>query len=235
MIGAGHSNKRFPKNVSIVARELKKVFRDFAHYNLEDPFDELLFIMLSTKTSEPSYLKSFRELKKAFPTKESLVGAATEKIERSIAQGGLSKTKSKAIETLVIEVVSRFSCPTLDPLRWMTDEEAETFLTSLSGVGTKTARCVLMYSLGRKVFPVDTHCWRIALRLGWVRKTHKDGHCSTRDMDRLQSRIPPELMFSLHVNFVSLGRKVCTARKPKCGKCPIETWCKKIGVGQEHG
>lgn len=235
MIVVGHLKKRFPKNVDIVARELRNVFHDFAHHNLEDPLDELLFIVLSTKTSEPSYLKSFRELKKAFPTKESLVGAPAEKIADFIARGGLSKTKSKAIETLVKEVVSRFSSPTLEPLRRMTDDEAESFLTSLSGVGTKTARCVMMYSLGRKVFPVDTHCWRISLRLGWVRKSQKDGHCSTRDMDRLQSRIPPELRFSLHVNFVSLGRKVCTARKPKCGKCPIETWCKKIGVGQEHG
>lgn len=233
MIGAGHSKKRFPKNVDIVARELRNVYHDFAHHNLEDPLEELIFIMLSTKTSEPSYLKSFRELKRAFPTKESLVGAAAEKIERSIAQGGLSKTKSKAIETLFKEIVSRFSCPTLEPLRLMTDEEAESFLTSLPGVGIKTARCVMMYSLGRQVFPVDTHCWRIALRLGWVRKTHKDGHCSTRDMDRLQARIPPELRFSLHVNLVSLGRKVCTARRPKCGKCPIERWCKKIGVGYE--
>ncbi|MDP1593275.1 MAG: hypothetical protein Q8L80_03420 [Gallionella sp.] len=73
------------------------------------------------------------------------------------------------IRNLLDAVVARFGEPNLELLRSMSDQEAEDFLLALPGVGKKIARCVLMYSLGQQVFPVDTHCWRIARRLGWVR------------------------------------------------------------------
>ena len=114
-------------------------------------------------------------------------------------------------------IIERFGRLTLAPLQGLDDAAGEAFLTSLPGVGKKVARCVMMYSLGREVFPVDTHCWRIARRFGWVRPTQKDGHCAPRDMDRLQNKIPPALRFSLHVNMVSLGREHCKAGAPLCG------------------
>ncbi|MDO8464751.1 MAG: hypothetical protein Q7S46_05795 [Gallionella sp.] len=156
--------------------------------------------------------------------------APAEYIARPIVSGGLSNQKAKAIRDLLDIIVAKFGEPTLKPLRKMSDEEAEAFLLSLPGVGKKVARCVLMYSLGRQVFPVDTHCWRIARRLGWIRPTQKDKHCAPRDMDRLQSKIPPELRYSLHVNMISLGREICTPTAPRCDECPILIWCPRIGV-----
>jgi len=213
-----------------IAAGLKKRYRDFDHYNLKDPLDELLFIICSTKTEEASYRNSFRALKESFPTHHEVAEAPAEYIARAIVRGGLSNQKAKAIRNLLGAIVERFGEPSLESLRSMDDDEAEDFLVSLPGVGKKIARCVLMYSLGRKVFPVDTHCWRIARRLGWVRPTQKDGHCAPRDMDRLQSKIPQEFRYSLHVNMISLGREICTAIAPKCGKCPIAVWCPRIGV-----
>lgn len=219
-----------PKYVVEIAAGLKKRYRDFDHYNLKDPLDEMLFIICSTKTEEASYRNSFRALKESFPTHNAIAAADTGSIARAIVSGGLSNLKAKAIRNLLDAVVARFGEPSLKSLRSIDDDEAEDFLVSLPGVGKKIARCVLMYSLGRKVFPVDTHCWRIARRLGWVRPTQKDGHCAPRDMDRLQSKIPLKLRHSLHVNMVSLGREICTAIAPKCGKCPLVDWCPRIGV-----
>ncbi|WP_459724201.1 endonuclease III domain-containing protein [Sideroxyarcus sp. TK5] len=218
-----------------VAAGLKKRYRDFDHYNLKDPLDELLFIICSTKTEEASYLNSFRALKESFPTHNAIAAADAGSIARAIVRGGLSNQKAKAIRNLLDAVVARFGEPGLEPLRSMGDDEAEDFLVSLPGVGKKIARCVLMYSLGRNVFPVDTHCWRIARRLGWVRPTQKDGHCAPRDMDRIQSKIPLKLRHSLHVNMVSLGREICTAIAPKCEKCPVTDWCPMIGVARSQG
>lgn len=218
-----------PKYVVEIAAGLKKRYRDFDHYNLKDPLNELLFIICSTKTEEASYRNSFRALKESFPTHNAIAAADAGSIARAIVNGGLSNLKANAIRNLLDAVVARFGEPSLKSLRSM-DDEAEDFLVSLPGVGKKIARCVLMYSLGRKVFPVDTHCWRIARRLGWVRPTQKDGHCAPRDMDRLQSKIPLKLRHSLHVNMVSLGREICTAIAPKCGKCPLVDWCPRIGV-----
>jgi len=129
------------------------------------------------------------------------------------------------IRKICAELKRRFGEVTLAPLRRMADQECEALLTSLPGIGTKVARCVMMYSLGRKVFPVDTHCWRVCRRLGWVRSTSSDGVCSRGDMERLQQRIPAELRFSLHVNLISLGREFCVAKGPRCWVCPIADLC----------
>jgi endonuclease-3 len=77
---------------------------------------------------------------------------------------------------------------------------------------------------------VDTHCWRVCRRLGWIRATRRDGECGAGDMDRLQSKIPARVRFSLHVSLISLGRAVCTATAPKCPACPIRRLCRRQGV-----
>ena len=223
----------YPSTIWKIAAALKSRYRDFNHYNLKDPLDELLFIICSTETGEASYRSTFRSLKKIFPTHYQIAEAPAESIARPIVSGGLSNQKAKAIRNLFDIIVTKFGEPTLKPLRKMSDKDAEAFLLSLPGVGRKVARCVLMYSLGRQVFPVDTHCWRIARRLGWVRPTQKDKHCAPRDMDRLQSKIPPELRYSLHVNMISLGREICTPSSPRCDECPVSVWCPKIGVPKE--
>ncbi|MEQ6342427.1 MAG: endonuclease III [Gammaproteobacteria bacterium] len=228
-------SRKYPVAVREVAGALKYRYHDFDHYNLKDPLDELLFIICSTKTEEASYRNSFRALKESFPTHLKIAEAPAEYIAQTIARGGLSNQKAKAIRNLLDAVVARFGEPSLEPLRAMSDKEAEDFLLSLPGVGKKIARCVLMYSLDRQVFPVDTHCWRIVRRLGWVRPTQKDRHCAPRDMDRLQSKIPPELRYSLHVNMISLGREICTAGAPRCDECPLADWCPKIGVARGKG
>lgn len=229
------SKKRthYPAYVREVAEALESKYRNFAHYNLEDPFEELLFIVLSTKTTEPSYRASFQALKNAFPKRDDLIGIPAERITSVITKGGLSFKKGEVIRNLVNEISNRFSSLTLDSLKKMSENEAEEFLSSLPGIGKKTARCVMMYSLKAKVFPVDIHCWRISRRLGWIRPTQKDKHCSPRDMDRLQEKIPPDLRFSLHVNMVSLGREICLASAPKCVSCPVLEWCPMIGVSKK--
>jgi endonuclease III len=219
-----------PKHVEKIAATLKRRYRDHAHFNKRNPLDELLFIICSTQTTETSYRRTFRDLRREFPTFGHLAEAPAEYLEKPLAPGGLSNQKAKAMRQIFDAIEEKFGRLTLSPLREHEDHEAEAFLTSLPGVGKKVARCVMMYSLDRDVFPVDTHCWRITRRLGWVRPTTSDGHCSERDMDRLQDKIPPHLRFTLHVSFVSFGREVCTATRPKCGKCPLARQCKKIGV-----
>jgi len=224
------ASSRYPAHIREIAAALAARYADFDHYNRKDPLDELLFIMCSTKTAEASYRATFDQLKEAFPTPRDLAEAPAEYIARPLAAGGLSGKKSRSIRALLDAITARFGAPTLEPLRDMNDRDAEAFLTALPEVGKKVARCVLLYALGRQVFPVDTHCWRIARRLGWVRPTQKDGRCVPRDADRLQAKIPPELRFSLHVNLISLGREICTARNPNCAACPITLWCRRIGV-----
>lgn len=209
-----------------VGRVLKERYRDFPHHNRKNPLEELLFILCSVQTQESNYRKTFAALRRAFPRFDDLVSASARAIARPLKPGGLSPTKSKAIRKICANIQARFGKVTLAALQRMNNEECEVFLTSLPGVGTKVARCVMMYSLGREVFPVDTHCWRICRRLGWIRSTSRDGACSRRDMDRLQTKIPVKLRFSLHVNLISLGREFCTDGNPRCSECPLAPMCK---------
>ena len=133
---------KYPSAIGNVAAALKNYYRDFNHYNLKDPLDELLFIICSTKTGEASYRSTFRSLKETFPTHLHIAEAPAEYIARPIVSGGLSNLKAKAIRVLLDVIVAKFGEPTLKPLRKMNDEDAEAFLLSLPGVGKKVARCV---------------------------------------------------------------------------------------------
>lgn len=209
-----------------VALELKKEYRDFAHHNKRNPLDELFFILCSIKRSEKVYLEAFKSLKRKFPRYELLASATTNKISRTVSWGGLQNQKASAARKIIEDLIGNFGKPTLAPLKNMSDEECERFLTGLPGIGKKAARCVMLYSLDRQVFPVDTHCWRIAGRLGWIGKGLCGGITDTA-VNQLQEIIPPALRFSLHVNMVSHGRKICTAQSPKCHKCVIKAHCQK--------
>lgn len=102
----------------------------------------------------------------------------------------------------------------------MGDAEAEAFLTSLPGVGPKVAKCVLMYSLDRKVLPVDVHVHRVARRLGFATKKRPD-----TSQDLIEAEIPSNLRYGFHVNAVAHGRKVCKS-EPLCDRCPLVSICR---------
>ena len=226
--------RRPPANIIPVARALRKRYKDFGHYNRKNPLDELLLILCSVKRGEKVYLRAFKSLKQAYPTFEKLNRASVKELTNKIEWGGLQNQKARSLKKITTAITGKFEKLSLAPLRKMMDVECEEFLCSLPGVGKKVARCVMLYSLGMKVFPVDTHCWRVSKRLGWIKANGKHKFCTSQDMDILQDLVPPKLRLSLHVNMVSLGREFCLARSPKCCQCPIEQDCKKHGVTERR-
>lgn len=122
----------------------------------------------------------------------------------------------------------RFGTCTLDPAREWPDQELESFLCSLPELHRKSAYCIMMYAFGRPVFAVDTHVGRTLARLGPYRELGLE----LRGLDHkqlqsvLKDLIPPTLRYSLHVNLVMHGRKVCRAVKPLCGECPVRSFCR---------
>lgn len=222
--------RRPPANIIPIARELRKRYKDFGHYNRKNPLDELLLILCSVKRGEKVYLRAFKSLKQTFPTFEKLNQASVKELTKQIEWGGLQNQKARSLKKITTAITGKFGKLSLAPLRKMTEGECEEFLCSLPGVGKKVARCVMLYSLGMKVFPVDTHCWRISKRLGWIKANSRHKFCTSTDMDILQNMVPPRLRLSLHVNMVSLGRDLCLARSPKCHQCPITQYCLKLGA-----
>lgn len=215
----------FP-NVQEVAQALSECYRDFSHGNKSNPLNELLFILCSLQANESSYKATYLRLCARFPSFRELAEANEEDISQVLTLGGLARQKARAIRRILLKLKSDFGRPSLAPLRTMSDADCESYLESLPGVGKKTARCVMMYSLQRNVFPVDSNCWRICRRLGWVRATRPDNSCSPRDMVRVENGIPPKLRLGLHVNFVSLGRARCLPAGPQCASCCIRDYCR---------
>ena len=213
-----------------VAGLLWGAYGDFAHGNKRRAFDELLYILSSIKTTERKHAESYRSLRRAFPTYADVAGATEEDLAEALSVGGFQTIKAQTIRRAVDAIVERFGRPTLAPLRRMDDDDAERELLALPGVGPKIARCVMMYALDREVFPVDTNCWRIAVRLGWIEPKPGGRQITAKDMDRLQDRIPPDLRYSLHVNMVSHGRRVCTPKRPECSRCVLVDLCPQVGV-----
>ena len=97
-------------------------------------------------------------------------------------------------------------------------DEAMDYLTALPGVGHKTASIVLLFRFGKGTFPVDTHVQRMSQRLGIT-----GARAATEKVKRTwEELLPAETYFTLHVNLISHGRTICSARKPTCDECALQ-------------
>lgn len=190
--------------------------------NLPDPLDELVFIQLTIRTREGVYTSTFQDLRSAVNGDWArLLDMDEERVAEVLQPGGMARIKLDRLRKQIRTIRDRFGETSLDSLRGMSDEEVEGFLLELPGVGPKTARCIMLYSLGRSVFPVDSHCLRIMKRLALVAEEvdRKKAH------DVAQDLVPTELRYSLHVNMVHHGRNLCRPMSPLCDSCPLLDLC----------
>lgn len=197
-----------------------------SHHNREDPLDELVFVILSAQTEEYLYLRTFEQLARCYPGWAGLAEASVADVERIIQAGGLFRKKARQLVAALSQIVSDVGYPSLAFLRELDDESTYRYLVSLPGVSRKTALCIMMYSLGRAVLPVDTHVWRIARRLHWTPPKPKP---TPRDGQGLEALIPAGVRHSLHVNMVAHGRTVCLPYNPRCDTCVLADLCPSRG------
>lgn len=190
--------------------------------NKRNPLDELVFIQLSVRTPEREYEETYRAFRRLVGGRwERLLSLDAERAITVLRRGGMAHVKVHRLMETFSMLRVRFGRVTLAPLRAMSDADAEALLLGLPGVGKKVARCILLYSLDRDVFPVDTHCFRVLDRLRLVPpgRKYRNAH------DDIQSLIPPPLRRSLHVNLVRHGRTTCTPRHPRCSSCVLLPCC----------
>jgi endonuclease III len=208
------------------SRLLRRQYRSPRHHNKRDPLDELVFILLSSKTTERSYLRTYDALRQRFADWFDLLGSPIGTVASTIHEGGLSVKKERQLRALLAEIDTKLGREAFTKLRNISTPEATRILAGLPGVGLKSARCVLMYSFGREVFPVDTHCRRVMARLGVIRFER----LTDSVQDRIQEVVPRSIRYDLHVNLVAHGRTVCTARKPRCTACVLNSRCAYFGA-----
>jgi endonuclease III len=186
------------------------------------PLDELVGTILSQHTSDLNSDRAFASLKACFKTWEAVRDAPVDELIEAIRSGGLAVVKAVRIQAVLRALTSSDSGRVeLPDLRAMPRPVALQLLTSLPGVGRKTAACVLVFGAHIPAIPVDTHVHRVSLRLGVVVPR------ATPEMtsDALEAALPPSAYHAFHVNLIRLGREVCKAPRPRCEVCPLQPRC----------
>ncbi|MEW9553023.1 endonuclease III [Nonomuraea sp. NPDC050783] len=204
-----------------VLRRLRAGQKEFVPGPALPVVDQLVATVLSQATSDVNSGRAFARLKERFPVWEQVADAPVEEVADAIRCGGIAQRKARRIQEILTAVEEREGAIDLGRLDGLDDEAAEAYLTSLPGVGPKTAACVLVFSMGRAAFPVDTHVHRVTTRLGWV----PPGTSAERAHRLLAPLVPPPVRHELHVRLIWHGRTTCRARRPRCEECVLLDVC----------
>lgn len=188
----------------------------------DDPIDVLIRTILSQNTSDTNSQRAFDGLKDRFTDWESTVSAPTKKIEQTIRIGGLANVKAKRIKEVLSRIHTEYGSLSLRPLRKMNVKDALEALLKYNGVGLKTANCVLLFGCEMNVFPVDTHILRISKRIGLI----PNSASLDRAHDLWVRFLPEKLAYSLHLNLITHGRRICRPRDPRCRNCCLRPVCR---------
>lgn len=182
------------------------------------PFQLVVATLLSSRTKDTTTIPLVKRLFQRYPAPDDFIQAPVKELEKALYGIGFYRVKARHVKKLAQMIQEEFN-----------GKVPETFdeLTSLPGVGRKTANCLLSYAFKKPAIAVDVHVHRISNRLGWVKtKTPEETE------EALQNIIPQELWNKINMLFVDHGQRVCLPRKPRCESCPINRYC-EYGRSQE--
>ena len=213
---------RLKLDVKIIADELCLIFGKPASRLADEHkiLDVLIATKLSQNTTDKSSYKAFIRLKEKFGSWENVAEAKESEIRECIKVCGLANTKARDIKYMLIEMIAKYGNLDLRFFKNMSDEEMYDELLSFKGIGVKTASCVLVFALGRDVFPVDTHVHRTLNRLGVVKTNSPD-----KTFEAANIVIPEGRKYELHTNLIKFGRNICRSKNPLCSLCSFYSRC----------
>jgi endonuclease-3 len=189
-------------------------------------FETLIITIISQNTADKNTDTAFTRLKQRFQiTPKSLAETNSSQIEECIKPAGLSKSKTRTIQTVSKTIQEKYG-GSLNAILALPFETARKTLTDMPGVGPKTADVVLLFSAQKPTIPVDTHVNRVSKRLGIAPKT---GNYETVRLS-LQKLFDENDYLIVHQLLIGHGRQFCKAKKALCDSCPIEIYCETKGV-----
>jgi len=200
-------------NYDSILEKLEQEYKDMGcALNFSSPFELLVATMLSAQTTDITVNKATEKLFKVYNTPEQFAALEPQELEPYVRTCGFYKTKAANIictSRLIMEKYDGMVPDTLEDL------------TSLPGVGRKTANVVLSNAFGKDAIAVDTHVFRVSNRLGLA--DAKDVESTER---QLMENIPKDKWSMAHHWLIWHGRKICHARKPNCQDCFLKEECK---------
>lgn len=202
------------KTVNSILDRLEESYPDAdCALNHNNVFELIVAVALSAQTTDKSVNKVTPELFEAYPDAKSLARADQAEVEEYLKKIGMYRTKSKNIINMAKSLVAEYD--------GIVPQDFDA-LTKLSGVGRKTANVVLSVGFGEPHIAVDTHVFRVANRIGICKEKNE-----LATEKALMKKIPKDRWSKAHHLLIFHGRQCCSARKPNCEECPIESMCKK--------
>ena len=204
--------KEFPKwNAPIVLLLAEKT---------QDPYKVLISTIISLRTKDEITAESSKRLFEKADNPYDMIKLSEEEIANLIYPAGFYKNKAKQIKQISKEIIEKYNGKVPNAL-----EE----LLKFKGVGRKTANLVLSEGYGKPAICVDIHVHRICNRLGFVKtKTPEETEF------KLMEKVPKEYWNKINKLFVAFGQTICKPISPICSKCPVESYCEKIGVDKHR-
>lgn len=185
-----------------------------------DPLDVLIATKLSQNTTDKTSYRAFTNLKNDFRNWDEVMDASPASIRKAIRVCGLVNTKTADIKNLLKQMNKKYGKLSLKFLEKLDDKSIYEELLQYKGIGVKTISCVLAFSLGRDVLPVDTHVHRVMNRLGIVKTSAPE-----KTFEHANLLIPKGKKFLFHTLLIRFGRKICRSANPLCGKCSLYDLC----------
>ncbi|TFH37570.1 MAG: endonuclease III [Anaerolineales bacterium] len=183
--------------------------------------DELVSTILSQNTNDVNRDRAFDGLRSVYPTWEQVRDAPQEDVIEAIRTAGLANQKGPRIQNVLRAISDEVGSLDLTFLADMPTHEVREWLLRFKGVGPKTAAIVLLFSLDKPAFPVDTHIYRVTGRL----ELRPEKMSADQAHEYLEGLFPPDSYYDLHLNIIRLGRQICHARKPACQDCILNDLC----------
>ncbi|HIQ96664.1 MAG TPA: endonuclease III [Candidatus Limivivens merdigallinarum] len=201
------------KRTQEILSRLDQVYtREYKCYlNYETPWQLLIATMLSAQCTDARVNVVTKDLFQKYDTLEKFAGSSLEELEQDIRPTGFYHTKARNIIGAARKLVTEYHGEVPDTL-----EE----LTSLPGVGRKTANVILGNIYQKPSVVVDTHVKRISTRLGFTRE--KDPEKIEYD---LMKELPKDHWILYNIQIITFGRQICFARNPKCEECFLTDYC----------
>jgi endonuclease III len=199
---------------------LKKLY-GIPRWTRIDGVSELVSTILSQNTNDGNRDLAYTRLRARFSTWEQVRDAPVDTVIDAIRPAGLANQKGPRIQQALQRITSERHELNIDFLADMPVSDARQWLTSINGIGPKTAAIVLLFCYDKPAFPVDTHIHRLSRRLGLIgeRVTAEQAHAI------MEQLCPDGEYGTFHINIIRHGREVCHARGPECERCPLQDQC----------
>ena len=214
-----------------------------------DPTSELVLTILTQNSADVNAEVAFESLRAAFPSTgpveihipgdgwggrgltpgappdwAAVEAAPLPHLVDVIRPGGLENQKAPRIQAALRRIREEHGDYSLEFLADMPSLEARDWLTSINGIGKKTASIILLFCFGMPLMPVDRHVERVSKRIGLLpaKLTAEDAH------DHYLAMLAPGLSYPMHVGLITHGRRICHARVPACDICPVAPRCRYV-------